>query len=75
MQRKRNVFVFQPGKYYKHSGGGMLHCLHFLRTKMYGVTLIAEDDEGRFRAVGSSSDNTVNYVEITEEEYNSNFSK
>jgi len=75
MQRKPNLFVFQPERYYKHSGGGMIHTLHYLRTYSYGIALIAEDKTGRLWPVGSDPTNSVNYGEITKEEFENSTSE
>jgi hypothetical protein len=65
----KQVFVFEPNKYYRHSGGGMLHTLHYLKTFMYGIALIAEDRMGKLHPVGSYPENAINYHEITEQEF------
>ena len=67
----KTKFKFQPGKYYKHTTGHMIHCLGFLDTTIYGRALISEEScSGNFILVGFDSNfNTANYVEITEEEW------
>ena len=67
----KTKFKFQPGKYYKHTTGHMIHCLGFLDTTIYGRALISEEScSGNIILVGFDSNfNTANYVEITEEEW------
>ena len=55
---------FNVGGYYKHSGGGMMHVLVSLNTKIYGYTMLAEFDDGSFRPVGSDETNAINWVEL-----------
>jgi predicted methyltransferase MtxX (methanogen marker protein 4) len=69
---------FEPGKYYKHSSGKMMHTLAIVDSTLYGRTLIAEEasEHGHmFIPVGiDSEDYAQNYVEITEQEWMTNFS-
>ena len=67
--------VFEIGKYYQHTCGAKLAILCELETTQYGKTLIAESD-GRdvLRAVGKGKSYTVNYHEITKEEWMESFS-
>jgi len=65
---------FEVGKCYRHRGGGTMMIIGRLKTKMYGLTLIGEDGEnGDFRAVGSGTDNSVNWYEIHENAFNDSF--
>ena len=71
---------FEPGKYYKHTTGEMLHTLVMADTTMWGRTLLAErcpkNEMVTIVPVGiDSTDYTTNYVEITEEEWMTGFSK
>jgi len=55
---------FNVGKYYKHSGGEMMHVLVATKTKVYGQTMIAEFNDGSFRPVGNDETSSVNWVEL-----------
>lgn len=69
----KTVFVFAPDRYYKHTTGRAIHTLQYVKTHMYGVALIAEDDMGKLYPVGLDPANAVNYTEITKEEYEGSF--
>ncbi len=62
---------FEPGKYYKHNGGGKIHTLYFLDTFMWGDhALIAEERDGHLQAVGTRDEaSSVNWTETTKEEF------
>ena len=68
---------FEPGKYYKHSGGRTIATLDFLETTMYGKVLIVEQAGNRghrLTCVGTDSDDyAINWKEITKEEWIKNF--
>lgn len=67
--------IFKVGKYYKHSGGGMMHIITGAKTTLYEWCLIAEHaGEGNFRPVGQDECSAVNWEETTEEEWMKNFS-
>lgn len=66
--------VFEIGKYYKHSGGGMLHIVSSAKTTMWGWTTIAETNDARLQPVGNDETSATNYIESTEEEWVKNFS-
>lgn len=62
--------VFELGKYYKHTlHDNMIHVCGYALTHFYGETLIAEDTHGEFVPIGSKEENTINYSEITKEEF------
>lgn len=63
--------VFGVGKYYRHTTGHMLHVLCEAETKLFGNTLIAEtyDDSEVFTAIGKTEDHSVNYTEISKEDW------
>ena len=56
---------FQEGKYYQHSGGGVIHIVGSLPTFFYGNGLVAEDEHGGLRRVGNDEDNALNYHEVS----------
>lgn len=76
---KKKPLFFEPDKYYKHTSGHMIHTLVMAETTLWGTTLLAEqagEDMYVLTAVGiDSEDYTAGYHEITEEEWNTNFSK
>ena len=55
---------FQVGKYYRHSGGGMMHILVATKTKVYGMTMIAEFNDGSFRPIGDDETSALNWSEV-----------
>lgn len=71
-------FIFEEGKYYKHTTGILLHIIGRLNTTLFGNdTLIAEsldkENHDQFITVGETKDNTTGYKEITKEEWDSHF--
>lgn len=66
--------IFEIGKYYKHSVGGMLHIVSSANTTMWGWCFIAESTDSRLRPVGNDDVSATNYIESTEEEWMKNFS-
>ena len=65
---------FEIGKYYKHSGGGMMHIISAAHTTVYGWTHIAEGADGSLTPVGMSPDHAVNWTEAREDEWDASFS-
>ena len=65
--------VFELGKYYKHTTYHYLYVCGVVNSHAYGMGLIAESiHKGRnveFMVVGSDENSSVNYTEITKEEY------
>lgn len=65
---------FEPGKYYKHNSGRVIHCLTYLdylnTAEPYGPSALLAETTGKdeFIAVGTTSDHSINYHEISEEE-------
>lgn len=71
---RRDMMRFEIGKYYKHSGGGMMHIVSAAKTTMWGWCLLAEVvGEANLRPVGSDEDYAVNWEEATEQEWMCNF--
>ncbi len=67
---------FEVGKYYKHSGGGVMHIIGAVKTTLYDWTLVAEvHGEDHLTAVGQGSDHAVNWEETTEKHWLSGFSR
>ncbi len=66
---------FEIGKYYKHSGGRMIHILCEAKTTVYGITLVAEEvGNENLIPVGKSKDNAINWEIAKKEEWLKNFS-
>ena len=58
---------FQPGCYYQHEGGLVIHTLCRASTWVHGFTLVAEDYWGTLIAVGTDSDeHAEEYKEVDE---------
>ncbi len=67
--------LFEIGKYYKHSSGGMMHIVGEVKTTMYGKCLVAETTEHYdLKPVGRNKSATENWVESNEQEWMTNFS-
>ena len=60
---------FEIGRYYKHSGGNMMHVVTAAKTYIHGWCLIAEDRDGSLRPVGSDETSAVNWSEIDRVEW------
>ena len=69
---------FEPGKYYRHTGGDVMATLDFVETTMWGKTLVAERAGVRSHnlvPVGVDSEKyAVNWREISKKEWMGNFS-
>ena len=56
---------FEIGKTYQHSSGKRLTIIGRLKTHIYGVCLIGEDDNtGELRPVGEAEENAINWYEV-----------
>lgn len=67
---------FEIGKFYRHTGGEEIAILGEINSAMYGNCLVGESNVRTcFKPIGRDEDSTVNWVEITEEEWMKNFSK
>lgn len=67
--------MFEIGKVYKHSGGGIMHIIGGLQTTLHGGCLIAEEvGSANLKPVGQDEEAAVNWVETTMEEWMSHFS-
>jgi len=65
---------FKVGKYYRHSGGSVMHVIGGLKTTLYGWTLVAEQHgNADLTTVGQDEANTVNWSEISEAEWMAGF--
>jgi hypothetical protein len=65
--------IFEVGKYYKHTTGLSMQTLGNMMTTMWGLALIAEQSDGQIIAVGRDEDSSVNWIEISREEWLANF--
>lgn len=67
--------IFEVGKYYRHTTGKEISIICEADTTMFGKTLIAEEaGDIKFVAVGGDESHSVNWTEITKEEWMKNFS-
>jgi hypothetical protein len=69
------MMVFEVGKFYRHTTGLEYSIIGKLETTMWGKTLIAETNSSDLEAVGEDMYATVNFEEISREEWMKNFSK
>lgn len=64
---------FEIGKYYQHSGGRKISIIGELQTTFWSwqnlPTLIGECDDASLRPIGRDENATVNWSEITKEEW------
>jgi len=65
--------VFKIGRYYRHTGGGMLAVRGQVHTTMWGHCLVAEDEQGNLRPVGRDEVSTTNYHQILKAEWDLHF--
>ena len=67
---------FEIGKYYQHGGiGEKIAVLGRIFTTMWGECLVGETSESRLEPLGSDEGATINYKEITKQEWMKEFSK
>ena len=60
---------FELGKYYKHNSGKKLYICGVCATKTYGICLMGEDNCGNFIPTGRHEGATLNFHEISEDEF------
>ena len=76
LECQSKVEEFELGKCYKHSSGIEMKIVGIVDSTLYGNTFIGEKDNGKFSAVGIGKGGySVNWYEISEEEWMKNFSK
>lgn len=77
LEAKEEVTTFKLGKCYRHTTGHEIKVIGVVDSTLYGMGLMAETNKHseRFQRVGNTEDHSVNYIEISEEEWMKNFSK
>jgi len=66
---------FKIGKCYRHTGGGEMKIVGAVKSTQFGWTMIAEEPMyGNFKPVASDEASSINWDEITKEEWMQNFS-
>ena len=60
---------FELGKYYAHTTGDKLYICGICDTKIYGMCLMGENRNGDFIPIGQHKGATLNWHEISEEEF------
>jgi hypothetical protein len=65
--------VFEIGKCYRHESGLELKIVGEAIPTLYGQCLVAEGTDGNLHPVGMREENTLNFTEISEEEWMKNF--
>lgn len=65
--------IFEVGKYYKHSGSGILmHIVGAVDTDIYGTCLVGEcTHNDNLIPIGRTEEHAINHVEISKEEWDS----
>jgi hypothetical protein len=67
---------FEVGKYYAHTGGGVIHIVGAAKTTLYGWTLIAEEHGSpNLKPIGAGGGYSDNWNETTEKVWMKGFSK
>ena len=67
---------FEIGKYYRHGATGKkISVLGKLTTTLWKECLVGETSESRLEPLGSDDGATINYREITKQEWMEGFSK
>ena len=56
---------FEIGKYYQHSGGGIINILDRVHTTFYGEGLLAENSCGDLSVVGEDETNATNWHQVS----------
>ena len=56
---------FQIGKYYQHSGGGVLSIIGTANTFYHGACLLGEDDAGTLMPIGADEAAAANWHEVS----------
>lgn len=69
--------VFELNKFYKHTGGGMMHMISIAEAPIMwmGPTLIAEDASGFLTPCGMDETSADNWVEIERREFMAPFTE
>ena len=66
-QRRASILeqkTFEVGKRYKHNTGQEMSVLCKISTKIHGICLLGELDNGSLVPIGMTEDNFVNWKEI-----------
>ena len=67
---------FEIGKYYRHNNGNMMNVIGGLQTTMYGGCLVGEEIfSTNLKPLGQDEESTINWSEITKDDWLKNFSK
>ena len=66
---------FELGKCYEHTTGKQMKIVGVADTTLYGLGFVGETPEGTYSIVGTSKENAINFVEISNEKWMQNFSK
>lgn len=61
--------IFELGKYYQHTTGTKLYICGIGETIYHGRCFIGENQCGELAPIGCSEHNTVNFTEITKEQF------
>ena len=69
--------IFEVGKYYQHASGKKMAIVGEVNTTLYGDNVLVgePDSTPNLRPVGRDESNTVNWKEISKEEWMKSFSK
>lgn len=65
--------VFEIGKCYEHNSGSQMKIVGKCNTTIYGECLIGENANGNLEPIGNTEEHAINFFEITEEKWLSNF--
>lgn len=69
----QQAIKFEVGKCYAHTNGHQMRILGEIETTIYGKCLLGETLEGGLLPIGMTEEHAVNFTEISQEEWVSNF--
>ena len=71
---REKKMIFEVGKFYQHNTGGKIAVICEANTTLWGENvLISEDCCGELHPVGRDESHSVNWHEITKDEWMKNF--
>jgi len=63
--KPKKAIKFQVGNYYQHSGGRVMHIIGEVNSFSYGISLLAETDDGRLSLVGMDEASAENWHRVS----------
>ena len=63
--KPKKAIKFQVGNYYQHSEGRVMHIIGEVNSFSYGISLLAETDDGRLSLVGMDEASAENWHQVS----------